>query len=77
MLIYALVEGITDEAMARRLASTTGHEIGACYGKQGSSWIKEHVAAINRFILEIWSPERARRASPSLDRCLLRLGELG
>ncbi|WP_459936221.1 DUF4276 family protein [Desulfonatronum parangueonense] len=48
MIIYALVEGPTDEAMARRLAETSGHQVGACYGKRGSSWIKAKVEAFNK-----------------------------
>ena len=48
MIIYALVEGVTDETMAHRLALTTGHEVGVCYGKKGSSWIKKNVGAFNK-----------------------------
>lgn len=47
MIIYALVEGPTDEVMACRLAEIAGHQIGACYGKRGVSWLKQHVVNFN------------------------------
>lgn len=47
MIIYALVEGITDEAMARRLATAAGHQLGACYGKKGYPWIEQHAESFN------------------------------
>jgi len=45
--IYALVEGLTDEAMAHRLAKATGHEIAACYGKRGMGYIQKRIADFN------------------------------
>jgi len=45
--IYALVEGLTDEAMAHRLAKAAGHEIAACYGKRGMGYIQKRIAGFN------------------------------
>ncbi|SMP40079.1 protein of unknown function [Desulfonatronum zhilinae] len=53
MIIYALVEGLTDEAMAHRLALTSGHQVGTCYGKKGSSWIKKNVGAFNKLATSV------------------------
>ncbi len=39
MLVNALVEGQTDEIVARRLITDCGHEFGTCYGKRGASYI--------------------------------------
>ncbi|RJX31177.1 MAG: hypothetical protein C4531_08260 [Desulfurivibrio sp.] len=47
MILYALVEGPTDEAMTHRLASATGHQITTCFGKKGCVWIKKHVKDFN------------------------------
>lgn len=53
MMIYALVEGLTDEAMAHRLAVTFGHQVGICYGKKGSSWIKNNVGEFNNLATSV------------------------
>ncbi len=53
MIIYALVEGITDEAMARRLATIAGHQVGTCYGKRGFPWIRRHAGSFNRLAVSI------------------------
>jgi len=45
--IYALVEGLTDEAMAHRLAKAAGHEIAACYGKRGMGYIQKRIGSFN------------------------------
>lgn len=47
MIIDALVEGITDEAVARKIVQTTGHGFGVCYGKRGCGYIKEKVGLFN------------------------------
>lgn len=47
MIIDALVEGITDEAVARKIIQATGHDFGVCYGKRGSGYIKKKVRLFN------------------------------
>jgi hypothetical protein len=47
MLVNALVEGIVDEAAARRIITAAGHEFGTCYGKHGSGYIKEKADGFN------------------------------
>jgi hypothetical protein len=48
MIIDALVEGITDEAAARKIVQETGHEFGVCYGKRGCGYIKGKVRLFNK-----------------------------
>ena len=46
--INILVEGITDEAVAAKLVSYTGHTQGIVYGKRGWQYIKDNVAKYNQ-----------------------------
>lgn len=46
-IINLLVEGEIDEAVARRMISECGYDIGTCYGKKGVSYIKEKIQAFN------------------------------
>jgi hypothetical protein len=41
MRLDALVEGVPDEVVARRLIAHTGHEFGTCYGKKGWTYIRD------------------------------------
>jgi hypothetical protein len=47
MLINALVEGVIDEAVARRLVADSGHILGVCYGKKGVGYIKKKINGFN------------------------------
>jgi len=48
MIIDALVEGMIDEAVARKIILTTGHAIGTCYGKRGIGYVRDKVKLFNR-----------------------------
>ena len=48
MHINVLVEGIIDEAVARRLINETGHQPGVCYGKKGVSYIHQKIRGFNK-----------------------------
>ena len=41
MIVDALVEGPTDEAVARKIIAHCQHTFGVSYGKQGQSYIRE------------------------------------
>jgi hypothetical protein len=41
MRLDALVEGVPDEVVARKLIEHTGHEFGTCYGKKGWTYIRD------------------------------------
>lgn len=43
----ALVEGVIDEAVARRLLSYHGHTLGVCYGKKGCGYISRRIRGFN------------------------------
>jgi hypothetical protein len=47
MIIDALVEGITDEAVARKVVQSAGLTFGVCYGKHGIGYIKEKIRPFN------------------------------
>lgn len=47
MIIDALVEGLIDEAVARRIIVTSGHEFGVCYGKKGIGYIQQKIQKFN------------------------------
>lgn len=47
MIISAAVEGITDEAVVRKLIMHVGAEPGAVYGKNGKPHLKERIAGYN------------------------------
>ncbi len=57
MMIDALVEGLPDEAVARRLVAFCNHKFGICYGKAGFGAIQRTVVGFNA---------RARAANPIL-----------
>jgi hypothetical protein len=40
MMVDALVEGPTDEAVTKRLIAYCRHEFGVAYGKQGQAYLK-------------------------------------
>lgn len=42
-----MVEGLTDEAMAHRLAKASGHDLSVCYGKKGVGYIQKRIAGFN------------------------------
>lgn len=48
MVISTLVEGRLDEAVAHKIIRSTGGEIGARYGRNGISYIKEKVDGFNQ-----------------------------
>jgi hypothetical protein len=43
MIVNALVEGVLDEAAARRVLAYCGHELGTCFGKRGWTYIQERI----------------------------------
>lgn len=43
MIVNALVEGVLDEAVARRILRDCGHELGTCFGKRGCTYIQERI----------------------------------
>ena len=47
MIIDTLVEGPTDEAVARKLIATCGHEFGTGYGKQGHNYLRQKASGFN------------------------------
>lgn len=47
MIVNMLVEGVVDEAVARRLIAHCGHESGIAYGKRGWRYIEQRVASFN------------------------------
>ncbi len=47
MIVNALVEGIADEAVARRIILSTRHEMGTCYGKRGAAYIQDRIHGFN------------------------------
>lgn len=47
VIISAAVEGVTDEAVVRRLILHVGAEPGAVYGKNGKPHLKERIAGYN------------------------------
>ena len=46
--IHLLVEGILDEAVARRIVEAAGHAPGDCYGKRGSGYISDRIHNFNK-----------------------------
>ena len=57
MVIDTLVEGITDEAVARKLIEYTSHSFGTGYGKHGKDYLKKKLFGFN---------ERTRYGNPIL-----------
>ncbi|RMD60166.1 hypothetical protein D6833_10280 [Candidatus Parcubacteria bacterium] len=57
MVVDALVEGVTDEAVARKLIAICGHRFGVAYGKRGHDYLRQKAAGFN---------ERARYGNPIL-----------
>ena len=53
----ALVEGPTDEAVARKLLAGTGHSFGTCYGRRGCTFIRDKIGGYS---------QRARFGAPLL-----------
>jgi len=47
MIVDLLVEGPTDEAVARKIVRICGHEPGLVYGKNGVNYIKEKLSGFN------------------------------
>lgn len=47
MVIDILVEGLLDEAVARRLIQHTSHQAGTTFGKQGVSYLRQRVLGFN------------------------------
>lgn len=47
MIVDILVEGLLDEAVARRLIIHAGHQAGTTFGKQGVSYLRQKVAGFN------------------------------
>jgi len=48
MIVDALVEGPTDEAVARRLVAHTGHQFGTCFGKRGCGFVRSKVSGVSQ-----------------------------
>ncbi len=48
MIIDALVEGYLDEAVAIRLITCCGHQLGVTYGKRGWTYLRDKAAGFNR-----------------------------
>jgi len=48
VIISAAVEGILDEAVARKLIVVAGGRPGTIYGKNGKSFLRRHINAYNR-----------------------------
>lgn len=57
MVIDALVEGPTNEAVARKIIAACRHEFGTAYGKKGQSYLRQKAAGFN---------ERAKYGNPIL-----------
>ena len=57
MIFDILVEGVMDDAVARRLLTATGHELGSSFGRRGCNYIRQK---INGFA------QRARYGCPLL-----------
>lgn len=53
-VIYSLVEGVIDEAVAVKLIEATGHVHGARYGKRGSGYIKNKIQDFNNTAKNIY-----------------------
>jgi len=47
MIVDALVEGLIDEAVARRIIVSSGHNFGICYGKKGIGYIQQKIQKFN------------------------------
>jgi len=47
MIVDTLVEGPTDEAVARKLILTCGHKFGTAYGKRGIAYMRQKAAGFN------------------------------
>lgn len=47
IVVSAAVEGIVDEAVVRRLIAHGGATIGAVYGRQGKSFLRQRIAGYN------------------------------
>ncbi len=47
-IINLLVEGEIDEFVARKLVNVVGHQVGSCYGKKGSGYIKNKIRDFNK-----------------------------
>ena len=47
MVVDVLVEGLTDEAVARKLIAYCRHQCGTVYGKQGKTYLQSKVAGFN------------------------------
>jgi hypothetical protein len=47
MIVDALVEGLLDEAAARKLIRHAGHEFGICFGKAGAGTIRRTLPGFN------------------------------
>ncbi|WP_081086845.1 DUF4276 family protein [Burkholderia stagnalis] len=48
MIVNSLVEGPLDEAVAKRIVTYAGHQIGACYGRNGVGYIKTKIKGFNQ-----------------------------
>jgi hypothetical protein len=53
-IIYPLVEGNLDEAVAIRIIEATGHIPGTCYGKKGSGYIRNKIQSFNQTARSIY-----------------------
>lgn len=52
MIVNVLVEGLLDEAVARRIIEHSGHEFGVAYGKKGWTYIEQRVASFDRSVTD-------------------------
>ena len=48
MIVNSLVEGPLDEAVAKRILTYAGHQIGASYGRNGVGYIKTKIKGFNQ-----------------------------
>jgi len=47
-VVNLLVEGEIDEVVANKIVCELGHQVGTCYGKKGSVYIKNKIADFNK-----------------------------
>ena len=52
MVVYLLAEGHSEEAVAMRLLSFCGHEIGTVYGKRGCIYVREKAVSFRHLATE-------------------------
>ena len=57
MLIDTLIEGVTDEGVAKKLIVSCQHQFGIAYGKRGHGYLREKATGFN---------ERAKYGNPIL-----------